>query len=123
MEEAKVLVDKYFDKNKKQLWGVVYNCRNNENVQRDEIIDGIGKIVGENHTVNLKSPELTILVEVFKVNLILTKSNINLVCLCNSIVKDYYQLKKFNLQAMQQTKTEKETTTPTEASKEEENTQ
>ncbi|CAJ0822948.1 17054_t:CDS:2 [Entrophospora sp. SA101] len=43
------------------------NTRNNNKVDKKELINMIAKIVGEDHTVNLNNPELTIIVEIFKI--------------------------------------------------------
>jgi hypothetical protein len=47
-------------------WCVEFRSRNNPHVTKD-CIDAIASLVSKVHTVNLKNPELTIVIEIFKV--------------------------------------------------------
>ncbi|KAL0276557.1 UNVERIFIED_CONTAM: hypothetical protein PYX00_004116 [Menopon gallinae] len=81
------LLQKYFSQESK-TFAVVFNHRNNDSLNRDEIIQTIAGLVCEKnllHKADLKQPQLVILVEV-----------IRSIC-CLSVVPDYFSLKKYNL--------------------------
>ncbi|KAI8814160.1 hypothetical protein BJ742DRAFT_766569 [Cladochytrium replicatum] len=62
--------------------------RHNDKLKSHEIIDGIAALVPKHHRVDLKHPELCIMVEVIK-------------SVCGiSVVEDYYKFKKYNIEAM-----------------------
>ena len=77
--------------------------RNHNTLKRDKLIPELAKCVPEGHTVSLDNPELFILVEIFKVCVLmplpvpvgLTLSNKSVCGI--SVVKDYYKLQKFNV--------------------------
>ncbi|KAH9945335.1 uncharacterized protein BXZ73DRAFT_96321 [Epithele typhae] len=70
---------------KKFTYKIELRIRNHNTLKRDTLIPEIAKCVPEGHTVSLGSPELFILVEIFK-------------SVCGvSVVKDYYKLQKFNI--------------------------
>lgn len=86
-ENIDVLVEKYFNDESK-TFSVVYNHRNNNSLNRDEVIKEIAAIVdskNKTHSVNLKQPQLAIIVEVIRG-----------MCLL-SVVPDYIKFKKYNL--------------------------
>ncbi|KAI8815315.1 hypothetical protein BJ742DRAFT_11919 [Cladochytrium replicatum] len=62
--------------------------RHNDKLKSEEIIDGIAALVPKHHRVDLKHPELCVMVEVIK-------------SVCGiSVVEDYYKFKKYNIEAM-----------------------
>ncbi|OMJ24532.1 THUMP domain-containing protein 1 [Smittium culicis] len=63
----------------------VVKIRNNNTVNKEEIINAIGSIFAEKHSVDLNDPEFTVIVEVFR--------NICIV----SVLTDYVILRKFNI--------------------------
>ncbi|XP_070580428.1 THUMP domain-containing protein 1-like [Ptychodera flava] len=69
---------------------VSFRARNNTHLHRDDVLPDIVKIVKSQnyHWVDLNSPELTIVVEI-----------VQKIC-CMSVVKDFYELRKYNLQAV-----------------------
>lgn len=84
---AGTLFDKYFLKGGK-TFSIIYNKRYNNSIKRDEIIKELAELVALkncNNKVNLKEPELSVIVEVIK----------GLCCL--SVVEEYIQFKKYNL--------------------------
>lgn len=87
LSAAGTLFDKYFLKEGK-TFSIIYNKRYNNNISRDEIIKELAELVALkncNNKVNLKTPELSVIVEIIK----------GLCCL--SVVEEYIQLKKYNL--------------------------
>ncbi|TCD70194.1 hypothetical protein EIP91_004373 [Steccherinum ochraceum] len=82
------------DPEKAYKYKVELRIRNHNTVQRMPLIEELAKCVPEKHTVDLESPELFILVEIFK-------------SLCGiSVVKDYYKLQKFNVMEIANAKNE-----------------
>ncbi|XP_065883024.1 THUMP domain-containing protein 1-like isoform X2 [Dysidea avara] len=73
-------------------FAVVYKARNNNDVIRDNVILWIAQVVNKDdtytHKVDLTSPDLVILVEIIKSH-----------C-CMSVVKDFHNLKKYNIQEL-----------------------
>ncbi|KAJ3057738.1 THUMP domain-containing protein 1, partial [Rhizoclosmatium hyalinum] len=70
-------------------FAVVFSRRNNETVDRETLTPQLAAIATATvpHTVDLKNPDLCIIVEVFK-------------SICTiSVVERYYELKKFNLES------------------------
>jgi tRNA(Ser,Leu) C12 N-acetylase TAN1 len=88
LSRIKPFIAKHFHKEPKRTlkYAVVYKSRNNNTVDRMQLIDGIVEIVGtEWHSVCLDSPEVVILIEIFK-------------SACGfAVVKDFYTLHRFNL--------------------------
>lgn len=81
------LLEKYF-KAEKKTFGIVFNRRFNNSVDKDGLIAEIAKMVvaiNAEHKVDLKNPNIVILLEVIKSW-----------CLI-SILPEYYKLKKYNL--------------------------
>nr|CAG8433500.1 14692_t:CDS:2 [Entrophospora candida] len=65
---AQLILNPIFNNNTQKFqYAIVLNTRNNNKVDKKELINMIAKIVGEDHTVNLNNPELTIIVEIFKI--------------------------------------------------------
>ncbi|KAI1797271.1 hypothetical protein LXA43DRAFT_1138693 [Ganoderma leucocontextum] len=70
---------------KKFKYKIELRMRNHNTLTRDKLIPELAKCVPEGHIVSLNDPELFILVEIFK-------------SVCGiSVVKDYYNLQKFNV--------------------------
>ncbi|CAI8001680.1 THUMP domain-containing protein 1, partial [Geodia barretti] len=73
-------------------FAVVYKARNNQDVNREEIIKTLASLVTMNgdypHRVDLLNPDLTIVVEIVKGNF------------CVSVVKDFNKLKRYNIQSI-----------------------
>lgn len=84
--------------------------RNHHTMSRSALIDGLAKAIPERHKVDLDNPEVFILVEVFKVGTIPRRSVRKLnpgQSICGmSVVKDYYQLHKFNVMEIAHAKNE-----------------
>ncbi|XP_066432490.1 THUMP domain-containing protein 1 [Eleutherodactylus coqui] len=73
----------------KGTYQIVYKARNNNHMNREEVIKDLAGIVGSlnpENKVDLTSPEYTVVVEIIK----------NVCCL--SVVKDYTLFRKYNLQ-------------------------
>ncbi|KAI8922288.1 hypothetical protein DFJ77DRAFT_18150 [Powellomyces hirtus] len=67
-------------------WAIESRIKWNDNITREEVIEAIADVVGTDHVVNLKQPELTIVVDILK--------NV-----CGmSVVRDYPEFKKYNLE-------------------------
>ncbi|KAJ3185246.1 hypothetical protein HDU85_001296 [Gaertneriomyces sp. JEL0708] len=67
-------------------WACEAKVRWNDIIKKDELIKEIADIVGGRHVVDLKSPELTVIVEIFK----------NICAI--SVVRGYHELKKYNIE-------------------------
>lgn len=86
----KPLADKYF-KEEKKTFLIAYNHRNNNNLERDDVIKSVANVISEtrpDNKVDLKSPELVVIVEVIKGIVLL------------SVIPEYFKYKKFNLLAL-----------------------
>ncbi|CAJ0766203.1 4429_t:CDS:10 [Entrophospora sp. SA101] len=59
---AQLILNPIFNNTQKFQYAIVPNTRNNNKVDKKELINMIAKVVGEGHTVNLNNPELTIIV-------------------------------------------------------------
>ncbi|KAK5642979.1 hypothetical protein RI129_009146 [Pyrocoelia pectoralis] len=84
------LIHKYFG-NEPKTFSICYNHRNNNNLSRDDVICAVADIVIKNnsaHKVDLKSAELSIVIEVIKN------------CALLSVVPDFLRYKKYNLHAI-----------------------
>ncbi|CAG8627216.1 6063_t:CDS:2 [Acaulospora morrowiae] len=76
------------DQQQKIKYAVVPNIRNNQTVERMELITLIARVVGNYHVVNLDEPDLVIIVEVFK-------------SICGmSVLSDYKKLKRYNVESI-----------------------
>lgn len=87
---VKTLAIKYFMKEAK-TFSIAYNHRNNNNLNRDEVIKCIADVIYEirpDNKVDLKLPQVVIVVEIIKGVALL------------SIIPNYIQYKKFNLLAL-----------------------
>ena len=85
-----VLLHKYFNDEPKSF-SVVYNHRNNNNLLKDDVVQVIAHMVlniQKGHSVNLKNPDIFIVVEVIK--------GIALM----AAISTYMTYKKYNLQAL-----------------------
>ncbi|XP_074034319.1 THUMP domain-containing protein 1 [Leptinotarsa decemlineata] len=81
------LAEKYF-KNSPRTFSIVYNHRNNNNLNRDEIITAVANIVAtvnNNNKVDLKSADVSIVIEVIKGIVLI------------GVVPDFIKFKKYNL--------------------------
>lgn len=84
------LLDRYF-KLEDHSFSVAFNHRNNNSLSRDEVIKLIADKVASSragHKVNLKEPDLTIVIEVVKSIALL------------AVVPNYFKYKKYNLHAL-----------------------
>lgn len=107
---AKTSIAKHFSDDKPSSFGIVYRSRNNPYVtDRDAVIRDVAALVPVKHKVDLKSPDYVILIEVFKVRIlvILTKllyrmtHKVSFHCFSQSaaaitIMDNYYKLHKLN---------------------------
>ncbi|KAL2912793.1 hypothetical protein HK105_207680 [Polyrhizophydium stewartii] len=87
-ELARRVIEPHFstDLDKAVTYAIIAKTRNNDKVSRDSLIQTIAPLVPAHHKVDLSAPELCIIVEVFK-------------SICGmSVVRDYYRLRKFNLE-------------------------
>jgi tRNA acetyltransferase TAN1 len=73
----KVLAPIFHQTQQSLRYAIQPKIRNCNRVDRDELIRTIAAKVGPNHTVDLKQPEYTILVEVFKVCVYLCVIDLN----------------------------------------------
>lgn len=90
LNAAGKIFDKYFLK-EPSTFAIIFNRKYNKEINRDEIIRELAKLVHEmNHgnKVNLKDPQKTIIVDVLKGFCFLT------------VLEDYNKYKKFNLHAL-----------------------
>ncbi|GAB5585445.1 hypothetical protein Unana1_00345 [Umbelopsis nana] len=69
-------------------FSIVCRIRNCEKIDRQELTKAIAEIVGQEHPVDLANPELVVIVEV-----------IQTICMM-SVVRDFYDLKKYNIQSL-----------------------
>lgn len=79
--------EKYF-KNTARTFSIVYNHRNNNSLSKDAVIKSIADKVGalrDDHKVDLKAAEISIIVEVIKAYVFI------------GVVPDYFKYKKYNL--------------------------
>ncbi|XP_053551975.1 THUMP domain-containing protein 1-like [Bombina bombina] len=86
---AETFFEPWFKAPNKGTFQIVYKARNNNHMNRDEVIKDLAGIVGNQNPenkVDLSNPEYTIVVEIIK----------NVCCL--SVVKDYMLFRKYNLQ-------------------------
>ncbi|CAG8715397.1 13503_t:CDS:2, partial [Dentiscutata heterogama] len=76
------------DQKQKIKYAIIPNIRNNNKVDRMELIQQVASIVGDYHIVNLVKPDLVIIVEIFK-------------SMCGmSVLSDYKTLKKYNVESI-----------------------
>ncbi|KAJ3117110.1 THUMP domain-containing protein 1 [Phlyctochytrium bullatum] len=91
LEMAKKVIPPIFDtsSDEEQLrFSIIFNRRNCDRVNRDELIPELTKIVGERHKVDYKTPDIYIILEAFKS-----------VCgMC--VTRDFSRLKKFNFETI-----------------------
>ncbi|XP_018417786.1 PREDICTED: THUMP domain-containing protein 1 [Nanorana parkeri] len=86
---AETFFEPWFKAPNKGTFQIVYKARNNNHMNRDDVIKDLAGIVGNlnpENKVDLSNPEYTIVVEIIKS-----------VC-CLSVVKDYTLFRKYNLQ-------------------------
>ncbi|CAH2307174.1 THUMP domain-containing 1 [Pelobates cultripes] len=98
---AEKFFEPWFKAPNKGTFQIVYKARNNNHMNRDDVIKDLAGIVGSQNPenkVDLNNPEYTIVVEIIK----------NICCL--SVVKDYILFRKYNLQEV--VKSNKEETSP-----------
>ena len=86
------LVLPYFNSSELGPWkfAIIPKSRNNTVMSREKIIEIVAKVMptDKSHVVDLKNPQLCIIVEVFK-------------SICGiSVVEDFYELKKFNVEVL-----------------------
>ncbi|KAL1920134.1 uncharacterized protein VTP21DRAFT_1280 [Calcarisporiella thermophila] len=85
---ARELIKSHFEKEMPIRYAIIPKIRLNDRINRDELIRSLAELVPKQHKVSLDQPELCILIEVFK-------------SVCGmSVVRDYYELKKHNLNAL-----------------------
>mmetsp|Transcript_14550 Transcript_14550/g.57146 ORF Transcript_14550/g.57146 Transcript_14550/m.57146 type:complete len:372 (-) Transcript_14550:109-1224(-) len=87
LEAAKPLIEKAFPAGPGQpciRYATQVSVRNNP-LKKSTVINGIGKLVGPHHIVDLANPELCVIVEV-------TKAACGI-----SVVRDYFPYRKFNM--------------------------
>jgi len=85
---AKTILSKYFTSGLFQSFQVVYKCRYNDKVNRDEVIRCVAEVANEINqlsVVDLTNPQLVIIVEVIK----------GVVCI--GVAKDFNKFRKYNL--------------------------
>ncbi|CAI9616331.1 unnamed protein product [Staurois parvus] len=91
---AETFFEPWFKAPNKGTFQIVYKARNNNHMNRDEVIKDLAEIVGSlnpENKVDLSNPVFTIVVEIIKI-----------VC-CLSVVKDYTLFRKYNLQEVVKT--------------------
>ena len=92
--KVKELIEKYFkeDNDKIKTWKIELRIRNNNSINKKELMDIILKSVNiNNYKVDYKKPELTFLVEI----------SCNLLCL--SVLENYFEYKGYNIQSLSKT--------------------
>lgn len=77
--------------------------RNHNTLKRDTVIKQVASIVGPGHSVDLKNPDLTILVDIVKVRRQPSCDGYHLtsqqnICSVTVVGPDYEKLKRYNLQ-------------------------
>lgn len=85
---AEPLFEKHFKIAEGKTFSINYNRRHNNDIKRMEIIEKLADLVylkNSKHSVNLTTPEFSVIVEIIK----------GLCCL--SVVEEYIQLRKYNL--------------------------
>ncbi|TPX67059.1 hypothetical protein SpCBS45565_g04023 [Spizellomyces sp. 'palustris'] len=85
---AQRLLSPYFHQEEQSpvRWACEPRIRWNDKIKRGDLIIEIANVVGQNHVVNLKQPELTVVIDIFK----------NICAM--AVVRDYPGLKKYNLE-------------------------
>ncbi|XP_053326760.1 THUMP domain-containing protein 1 [Spea bombifrons] len=86
---SETFFEPWFKAPNKGTFQIVYKARNNNHMNREDVIKDLAGIVGSQNPenkVDLSNPEYTIVVEIIK----------NVCCL--SVVKDYVLFRKYNLQ-------------------------
>ncbi|XP_004691787.1 PREDICTED: THUMP domain-containing protein 1 [Condylura cristata] len=86
---AETFLEPWFKAPNKGTFQIVYKCRNNSHLNREEVIKELAGIVGSlnsENKVDLTNPQYTVVVEIIKA-----------VC-CLSVLKDYMLFRKYNLQ-------------------------
>jgi tRNA acetyltransferase TAN1 len=90
-----VFVPYFYQESTLLKFAVVYKARNNQDVDREDIIKTLASLVTRSgdypHVVDLRNPDLTIIVEIIKNNF------------CISVVKDFSELKRYNIQSLMET--------------------
>ncbi|XP_068100909.1 ERI1 exoribonuclease 2 isoform X2 [Hyperolius riggenbachi] len=95
---AETFLPTWFKAPNKGTFQIVYKARNNNHMNRDDVIKDLAGIVGSlnpENKVDLSNPEYTVVVEIIKS-----------IC-CLSVVKDYSLFRKYNLQEVVKPKEEK----------------
>ncbi|KAI9289602.1 hypothetical protein BC943DRAFT_314751 [Umbelopsis sp. AD052] len=69
-------------------FAIVCRIRNCEKMDRQELTKSLAGVVGQDHTVDLGNPDLVIIVEIIQ--------TIGMI----SVVKDYYDFKKYNIESI-----------------------
>ncbi|CAG8491999.1 12109_t:CDS:2, partial [Cetraspora pellucida] len=76
------------DQQPKVKYSIIPNLRNNNEIDRMELIKQIASVVGDYHVVKLDNPDLVVIVEIFK-------------SVCGiSVLSDYKMLKKYNVESI-----------------------
>ncbi|KAM5153178.1 THUMP domain-containing protein 1 [Mantella aurantiaca] len=105
---AETFFQPWFKAPNKGIFQIVYKARNNNHMNREDVIKDLAAIVGNlnpENKVDLCNPEYTIVVEIIKK-----------VC-CLSVVKDYILFRKYNLQEVVKVTQEEKPQEPTEDGK------
>ncbi|KAH6577500.1 hypothetical protein BASA60_003981 [Batrachochytrium salamandrivorans] len=87
-ELAKRITAPYFptDESESVRYAIIPKSRNNDKIKRDLMIQVVGDLIPSHHKVDLETPQVCIIVEVFK-------------SICGmSVTSDYYRLKRFNIE-------------------------
>jgi len=74
-----------------RTYAIEYKCRNNSQMSRSEVVRAIAEMIPVPHRVDLKNPQLTVLVEIFNRG-------------CGiAVVERYLEFRKFNIHAVADT--------------------
>lgn len=79
-------------------WALCYNSRNSNALKRQEVLDLVVSLIGTHYTVNLKSPQRLVVVQVVKVNLLHCHLLVYVQAFCGlSIITQYSRIAHYNL--------------------------
>ncbi|KAJ1979993.1 hypothetical protein H4R34_002616 [Dimargaris verticillata] len=73
-------------------FAILPKIRNNQKIERMELIKGVAETIGPKHSVNLDAPDYCILVEILKSICFFT------------VLQDYYKYKRFNIYSLAEVK-------------------
>lgn len=85
---AKSIIEPHFDSKCPTTYCIIPKTRNNTHMDRDKLIETLATLIDPCHTVNLKTPDVVIIVQIFKT-------------VCGvSVVHHYGERKQYNIESI-----------------------